>query len=98
MLNVVFALQCRDVGATECLAAFVAQQVESAEIVSFAERVLPRRLLGYREELGGYDLAAVLGTVSLVQGLLPTTINAVNTTRQTKSHAKSKCVYTLVDQ
>ena len=64
MLNVVFALQGSDVGAAEGLTAVVAQQIESAEVVSLAQRILARGLLGDGEEFGGYNLAAVLDGVS----------------------------------
>lgn len=65
MLDVVLALKSSDVGATEGLTTFVAQQVESAEIVRLAQGVLSRGLLGNGEEFGGYDLAAVLCVVSV---------------------------------
>lgn len=44
----------------------MAQKVKSAEVVRLAEGVLPRGLLGDGEELGGYNLAAVLHVVSVV--------------------------------
>ena len=67
MLDVVFALECGDVGAAQGLTTVVAQQVEAAEVVRLAERVLPRGLLGDREELGGYNLAAVLDMSASLQ-------------------------------
>lgn len=60
VFNVIFAIQRSDVGAPERLVAFVAEQVESLEVVSLAEGVLSRRLVGHGEEFGGYNLAAVL--------------------------------------
>jgi hypothetical protein len=42
------------------LATVVTQEVEPAEIISLAERILARRLLRNGEEFGGDDLAAVL--------------------------------------
>jgi hypothetical protein len=74
VLDVVFALEGGDVGAAEGLAAFVAQQIETAKVVCFAERVLARGLLGDGEELGGDDLAAVLDSVSVVWSKSPTEI------------------------
>jgi hypothetical protein len=64
VLDVVFPLEGSDVRATEGLSAFVAEKVESAEVVGLAERVLARWLVGDREEFGGYNLAAVLDNVS----------------------------------
>lgn len=66
VLDVVFALEGGNVRAAEGLSALVAQQVESAEVVGLAERVLARGLLGDGEELGGDNLAAVLEIVSVV--------------------------------
>lgn len=65
MLDVVLAVQGGDVGAAQGLAALVAEQVEAAEVVGLAQRVLAGRLLGDGEELGGDDLIAVLGLLAL---------------------------------
>ena len=67
MLNVILALERGDVGAAEGLATVVAQQVQAAEVVSLAQRVLAWWLLGDGEELGGYNLATVLDAVSGVR-------------------------------
>lgn len=64
VLDVVFPFESSDVGAAECLSAFMAEQVESAEVVGLAERVLAWGFVGDREEFGGYNLAAVLDSVS----------------------------------
>jgi hypothetical protein len=64
MLNVVLALEGGDVRASECLAAFVAEQIQSTEVISLAQRILAWRFLGYGKELGGDNLAAVLYGVS----------------------------------
>lgn len=64
MLDVILALERGDVGAAEGLSTVVAQQVQSAEVVSLAQRVLAWWLLGNGEELGGYNLATVLDEVS----------------------------------
>jgi hypothetical protein len=64
MFDVVFAVECGDVGTTEGASTCMAEQVESAEVVRFAERVLIRRLFWNGEELGSDDFTAVLNTVS----------------------------------
>lgn len=46
----------------------MAQQVEAAEVVGLAERILAGGLLGHGEELGGDNLAAVLEVVSVGAG------------------------------
>jgi len=56
----VFAIQGGDVRAPQGASAGVAQEIESTEIVGFAEGVLIRRLVGDREELGSNNFAAVL--------------------------------------
>lgn len=65
MLDVVFAIQSGDVRATERALAGVAKKVESAEVVCLAQRVLIWWLIRNREELGGYNLVAVLNRVSI---------------------------------
>jgi hypothetical protein len=67
VLDVVLALERGDVRAAEGLSTVVAQQVQSAEVVSLAQRVLAWWLLGDGEEFGGYDLATVLDQVSRVR-------------------------------
>lgn len=64
MLDVVLALQRSDVGAAESLSAVVTEQVEPAKVVGLAQGVLARGFVGDGEELGCYDLAAVLDVVS----------------------------------
>ena len=61
MLNVVFAVKRSDVGAAQSLSALEAKQVESAEIVCLAQRVLTRRFFGDGEEFRCDNLVAVLG-------------------------------------
>ena len=60
VLDVVFPVECGDVRASEGSTACVAEKIESFEIVSLAEWVLVRRLVGYWEEFGGDYLVAVL--------------------------------------
>jgi hypothetical protein len=60
VLNVVFAVEGGDVGSAQCIAASEADQVEAAEVVSLAQRVLIGAFVGDGEELGGYYLAAFL--------------------------------------
>lgn len=60
MLNVVFAVERSDVGATQSLSALEAEQVESAKIVGLAQRVLTRGLFGDGEEFRCDNLVAVL--------------------------------------
>jgi hypothetical protein len=64
MFDVVFAVEGGDVGSTEGASTCMAEQVESAEVIRFAKRVLVRRLFWHGEELGRDDFAAVLNTVS----------------------------------
>ena len=55
MLNVVFAIQCCDVGASQSTSAFVAKQVKTSKIVGFAKRILAlSALVVNREEFGGH--------------------------------------------
>ena len=51
VLNVIFAIQCGDVRASQCAAAGVAKEIQPSEIVGLAEWVLVRRLIWHREEL-----------------------------------------------
>ena len=60
VLDVVFAVEGGDVGAAESAAAGVAEEVEAAEIVRFAEGVLVRGLVGDGEEFRSDDFVAVL--------------------------------------
>jgi hypothetical protein len=60
VLNVVFAVERCDVGAAQGLPAFVAKQIETPEIICFAEGVLPGWLVGDGKELGCNDFTAVL--------------------------------------
>lgn len=64
MLNVIFSIQGGDVGAPQSLAAVEAEQVEPLEVIGLAERVLARRLVWYRKELGGDNFTAILCWVS----------------------------------
>ena len=60
VLDVVFAVEGGDVGASQGAAAVVAEQVEPLEVVGFAEGVLVGRVVGDGEEFGGDDFVAVL--------------------------------------
>jgi hypothetical protein len=61
VVNVILALEGRDVGPPQCSAALMAQQTEPAEVVGLAKRVLTRAVLVVcREELGSYYLSTVL--------------------------------------
>lgn len=60
VLNVVLAIQGCYIGTAQGIAAGVAEEVESAKVVSLAEGVLIWTLLGIREELGGNSFAAIL--------------------------------------
>ena len=62
VLDVVFAVQGRDVGAAQGAAAVVAEEVEAFEVVRFAEGVLVWGVVGDGEEFGGDDFVAVLDT------------------------------------
>lgn len=64
VLNVILAVQSGDVRASKRTFARVTEQIEATEVVRFAQRVLIRRLIRNGEELGGYDLVAVLRIVS----------------------------------
>ena len=66
MFYVIFTLQRRDVGPTERLAAFMAQQVKTSKVIRLAEWVLSWGLFRNREELGRYNFSAVLDTVSMI--------------------------------
>lgn len=60
MLDVVFLVQSRDIRATKGFTAGLAQEVEPAEIVALAERVLLAIGAVGWEKLGSYTSAAVL--------------------------------------
>lgn len=65
VLNVVLALQCCDVGAAKRATTSEAKKIESLEVIGLAEWILVRRLIGHREEFGGYYLVAVLSRLSV---------------------------------
>lgn len=54
--------KCRDIASSQCMPTFVAQEVESTEVIRFAQRHLSTRTVGgiNRKELGRDDLVAVL--------------------------------------
>ena len=60
MLNVVFPVQCCDVGATKSIVAGVTNQIESLEVIFLAKWILVWTLVGDWEELGGNYLATFL--------------------------------------
>lgn len=60
MFDVVFTVEGCYVRTAEGTAAGEAKEIETAEVVSLAQRVLIGPLLGHREELGGYNLVAIL--------------------------------------
>lgn len=62
VLNVVLAVEGGDVGAAKGAMAGEAEEVETAEVVCFAERVLIRRVVRNWKELGCDNLLAVLRT------------------------------------
>lgn len=63
VIDVVFTVKSGDVGPSKCAAAVVTKKTQSSEIISFAKRVLAVPLLVvYGEELGCYNLTAVLET------------------------------------
>jgi hypothetical protein len=64
MLNVILSVQSGNVRPAKSLAALVAEQIESSEVVCFAQWVLPGGLLRHGEEFGGDNLATVLCAVS----------------------------------
>ena len=66
VLDVVFAVQGRDVGAAQGATAVVAEEVQPFEVVGFAEGVLVWGVVGDGEEFGGDDFVAVLVYLSLV--------------------------------
>ena len=63
---VVFAVKGGDVRAAEGATAGVAEEIEAAEVVGFAEGVLVRGVVGDGEEFGGDDFVAVLVSLLLV--------------------------------
>ena len=68
VLDVVLAVERRDVGAAEGLPALEAEQIEPPEVVSLAQGVLSGRLFWHGEELGSDNFATVLRGVSRVGG------------------------------
>jgi hypothetical protein len=61
VVNVILTLEGRDVGSPQRAAALMAQQLEAAEVVGLAKRILSRAVLVVgREELGSYYLSTVL--------------------------------------
>lgn len=61
MLNVVLAIQCRDIVAPESPATLMAEKVESSEIVSLAERKFARSIVRLEgKELGGCYSTTIL--------------------------------------
>ena len=51
VLNVVFAVEGGDVGAAQGTAASEAEEIEAAEVIRLAERILVGSFIGNREEL-----------------------------------------------
>lgn len=45
MLNVIFAIQSRDIGATESAAAFVTEEVQASEVINLTQGILTTTLL-----------------------------------------------------
>jgi len=64
MFDVVFAVERGDVGSAESASTCMAEQVQSAEVIRFAKRVLIRRLFWDGEEFRCDNFTAVLNTVS----------------------------------
>lgn len=64
MLDMVFAVERGDVRSTEGASTCMTEQVQSAEVICFAKRVLIRRLFWDGEEFRCDYFAAVLNTVS----------------------------------
>lgn len=63
VFDMILAIQCGDVRSTKGALAGVTEQIESAKVVCLAKRVLVRRLIRYREELGCDYFMAVLDDV-----------------------------------
>lgn len=62
VLNVVLALQRSDIRSSQGSTTGIAKQIESFEVVGFAQRILSRSLVWDRKEFRGNDLATVLST------------------------------------
>ena len=60
VLDVIFSIKGGNVRPTQSTAACVAEKVEPSEVVRLAERILIGWMIGYGEEFGSDDLAAVL--------------------------------------
>ena len=74
VLDVVFAVERGDVGAPERAAAGVAEEIETPEVVGFAQWVLVGRMVGDGEELGSYYFVAVLQSSPssvCIRGVIP---------------------------
>lgn len=69
MLDVVLAIERGNVRSAKGASTCMAEQIQSAEIVRFAKRVLIRRLFRNGEELRSDDFAAVLNIVSSRTGV-----------------------------
>lgn len=66
MLDVVLAVQGRDVGAAERTTTFVTEQVQTSEIINFTKGVLSTAFLCFdRKEFGRNDLTAILQPQSI---------------------------------
>lgn len=64
MFDVVFAVERSDVGSAEGASTCMTEQIQSAEVIRFAKRVLIRRLFWDGEEFRCDNFTAVLNTVS----------------------------------
>jgi hypothetical protein len=64
MFDVVFTIERGNVGSTKSTSTCMAEQVQSAEIIRFAKRVLVGRLFWDGKEFGSDNFAAVLSIVS----------------------------------
>lgn len=65
MIDVIFPVERSYVRSPQSTTALVTEQPESAEVVCLAERILASAILVIgREEFRGYDLAAVLRSIS----------------------------------
>ena len=64
MFDVIFAIESGDIGATKGASTCMAEQVQPAEIIRFAERVLIWGLFWNGKEFGSNNFTTVLRTVS----------------------------------
>ena len=64
MFDMIFSVERGDVRPTQGASTCMTEQVQPAEVIRFAKRVLIRRLFGDGEELGCDNFAAVLNKVS----------------------------------